>query len=135
MLVGLTAYSTRQHIVRAALESAAFQVKQVLDAMLSDSAVAFPSLKVDGGMTQNNVLMQFQADILGVPLHRPKVAETTALGVAFAAGLGVGFWSSQDELRALCSVDTVWTPTMPVEKSVYLVKQWEKAVSKSFDWV
>ena len=111
-IVGLTRYVNKGHIARAALEATAWQTREVLDAMEADSGVTLKELKVDGGMVYNELLMQFQADCLGVPVIRPKVAETTALGAAYAAGLAVGFWSSYDDLRQNWGKDKEWTPKM-----------------------
>jgi glycerol kinase len=133
-LVGLTRYVNRGHIARAALEATAFQSREVLDAMNADSGVALSTLKVDGGMVGNELLMQFQADILGVPVVRPVVAETTALGAAYAAGLAVGFWQSTDEIRANWTADREWQPSMPASQREELYAQWKKAVTKTFDW-
>jgi glycerol kinase len=133
-LVGLTRYVNRGHIARAALEATAFQSREVLDAMNADSGVALSTLKVDGGMVGNELLMQFQADILGVPVVRPVVAETTALGAAYAAGLAVGFWQSTDEIRANWTADREWQPSMPASQREELYTQWKKAVTKTFDW-
>jgi glycerol kinase len=133
-LVGLTRYVNRGHIARAALEATAFQTREVLDAMNADSGVALSTLKVDGGMVGNELLMQFQADILGVPVVRPVVAETTALGAAYAAGLAVGFWQSTDEIRANWTAAREWRPSMPVERRDALYAQWKKAVTRTFDW-
>ncbi len=134
-LVGLTRYVNRGHIARAALESTAFQTCDVLDAVLRDSPAELPELRVDGGMTRNDALMQFQADVLGIPVVRPRIAETTALGAAFAAGLAVGVWSGLDELRALWQEDTRWEPSMGTDERERRLRVWRKAVSKSFDWV
>ncbi len=133
-LVGLTRYVNRGHIARAALEATAFQTREVLDAMNADSDVELSTLKVDGGMVGNELLMQFQADILGVPVVRPVVAETTALGAAYAAGLAVGFWHSTDEITANWTADREWQPSMPLERREALYAQWKKAVTKTFDW-
>jgi len=134
-IVGLTRYVNKGHIARSVLEATAFQTREVLDAMETDSGVKLTALKVDGGMVYNNTLMQFQADILGVPVVRPKVAETTALGAAYAAGLAVGFWSNTDEMRANWGVDHTWEPNMDDDKRAALYKQWKKAVTRTFDWV
>lgn len=134
-IVGLTRYVTKGHIARAVLEATAFQTREVLDAMNADSGVDLTALKVDGGMVYNNTLMQFQSDILGVPVIRPKVAETTALGAAYAAGLAVGFWQNTDEMRANWQVDHTWEPKMDVAKRDELYKGWKKAVTRTFDWV
>ena len=134
-LVGLTRYVNRGHIARAALEATAFQSREVLDAMNADSGVVLSTLKVDGGMVGNELLMQFQADILDVPVVRPVVAETTALGAAYAAGLAVGFWSSTDEIRANWTAGARWEPAMDAERRAALYADWKKAVTKTFDWV
>ncbi|MDT4975651.1 MAG: glycerol kinase [Pseudonocardiales bacterium] len=134
-LVGLTRFVNRGHIARAALESTAFQTREVVDAMNADSGVALTELKVDGGMVGNELLMQFQADILDVPVVRPVIAETTALGAAYAAGLAVGFWSSTDEIRANWTVDKRWEPAMDPARRECLYADWKKAVTKTFDWV
>jgi len=134
-LVGLTRYVNKGHIARAVLEATAFQTREVLDAMNADSGVDLTELKVDGGMVGNELLMQFQADILDVPVVRPKVAETTALGAAYAAGLAVGYWSTLDELTANWSEDKRWEPAMAGDDRERLFRSWKKAVTKSFDWV
>ena len=134
-LVGLTRYVNKGHIARAVLEATAFQSKEVMDAMNADSGVDLTELKVDGGMVQNELLMQFQADILGVPVFRPKVAETTALGAAYAAGLAVGYWSNQDDLRQNWQEDKRWTPSMDGAKREKEYANWKKAVTRTFDWV
>jgi len=134
-ILGLTRYVNKGHIARAVLEATAFQTREVLDAMEIDSGVKLTALKVDGGMVYNNTLMQFQSDILGVPVVRPKVAETTALGAAYAAGLAVGFWSNTDEMRANWGVDHTWEPNMDDDKRAALYKEWKKAVTRTFDWV
>jgi glycerol kinase len=135
VIVGLTAYASRGHIARAALEATAWQSREVLDAANAVAAAPLSELKVDGGMTANELLMQFQADVLGVPVVRPAVAETTALGAAFAAGLAVGFWSGQDELRERWSEDRRWRPTMDATAREREYGRWKKAVTRSFDWV
>lgn len=135
VLVGLTRYVNKGHIARAALEATAFQTREVLDAMEKDSGVELKSLRVDGGMVVNDTLMQFQADILGVPVVRPKIAETTALGAAYAAGLATGFWSNIDELRENWGTDRTWTPTMGEEQRAQQFRQWKRAVERSFGWI
>jgi len=135
VIVGLTAYANRGHIARAALEATAWQTREVLDAANAVAAVPFAELRVDGGMTANELLMQFQADVLGVPVIRPAVTETTALGAAFAAGLAVGFWSGTDELRERWSEDRRWEPRMDPGRREREYAQWRKAVSRSLDWV
>jgi len=134
-IVGMTRYVNKGHIARAALEATAFQTREVLDAMEKDSGVKLKSLKVDGGMVFNELLMQFQSDILDVPVVRPKVAETTALGAAYAAGLAVGFWKNFDELRANWDRDREWKPQMDAASRESLYADWKKAVTKTFDWI
>ena len=134
-MVGMTRYINKGHIARAVLEATAYQTCEVLEAMEKDSGVKLTALKVDGGMVFNELLMQFQADILNVPVIRPKVAETTALGAAYAAGLAVGFWNNYDELRLNWGRDKQWLPAMPAEKRAQLVAGWKKAVTRTFDWV
>jgi glycerol kinase len=135
VIVGLTAYANRGHIARAALEATAWQSREVVDEANAVVDVPFRELKVDGGMTANELLMQFQADVLGVPVVRPAVTETTALGAAFAAGLAVGFWSDQDELRERWSEDKRWEPQMGETQREREYAQWRKAVTRSFGWV
>ncbi|WFR66185.1 glycerol kinase GlpK [Curtobacterium flaccumfaciens] len=134
-IVGLTRYVNKGHIARAALEATALQTREVLDAVNADSGVDLSELKVDGGMTANNELMQFQADILDVPVVRPVVAETTALGAAYAAGLAVGFWANLDELRANWQEDKRWEPQLDAAERDRTLRLWKKAVTKTFDWV
>lgn len=135
VIAGLTRYATRAHIARAALESTAYQVRDVVEAMQADSGIALSSLKSDGGMVANGLLMQFQADILNAPVIRPKVTETTALGAAYAAGLAVGFWGGVEDLRANWAVDRTWTPAMSEQQREHYYKCWKKAVTRSFDWI
>jgi glycerol kinase len=135
VVVGLTRYVNKGHIARAALEATAFQTKEVLDAMNADSGVPLTALKVDGGMVVNELLMQFQADILGVPVIRPVVAETTALGAAYAAGLAVGFWTREQDLRANWGLDKEWVPQMDAARREKLYAGWKKAVTRTLDWV
>ena len=135
IIAGLTAYNTKAHLVRAALEAAAFQAKEVLEAMELDSQVALRSMRVDGGMTNNDVAMQFQCDLVGVPLYRPAIPEMTALGAAFAAGLAVGYWGSTDELKSSWRVSRTWAPEMTAEKRRGLMRHWRKAVARSLGWV
>jgi glycerol kinase len=134
-IVGLTRYVNKGHIARAVLEATAFQTKEVVDAMNADSGVPLTALKVDGGMVQNNLLMQFQADILDVPVIRPTVAETTSLGAAYAAGLAVGFWGEIEDLRANWGKDHEWTPSMDSDRRDREYHMWKKAVTRTFDWV
>jgi glycerol kinase len=135
VMVGLTRYINKNHIARAALEATAYQTREVLDAMNKDSGVPLKALKVDGGMVYNELLMQFQADILGVPVVRPVVAETTALGAAYAAGLAVGFWNNLEDLRVNWQISKTWDPKMEAAKRVELYKGWKKAVERTFNWV
>ncbi|HSS68060.1 MAG TPA: glycerol kinase GlpK [Nocardioidaceae bacterium] len=134
-LVGLTRYVNKGHLARAVLESTAFQTREVLDAMNADSGVPLKELKVDGGMVVNETLMQFQADILDVDVVRPKVAETTALGSAYAAGLAVGFWETEDDIRTNWGEDKRWSPKMDSDERDRQYRNWKKAVTKTFDWV
>ena len=135
VIAGLTRYVNKGHIARAALESTAWQTREVLDAMNKDSGVDLTELKVDGGMVVNDLLMQFQADALGVPVIRPAVAETTALGAAYAAGLATGFWGEIDDLRENWVKDKEWTPQMDPDRREAEYSQWKKAVTRTFDWV
>jgi hypothetical protein len=134
VFAGLTRYVNAGHIARATLEATAFQTREVMDAMETDSGVTLNELKVDGGMVANDLLMQFQADILGVPVIRPQVAETTALGAAYAAGLAVGFWDSEQSVRDNWAEDKRWEPKMDAEKRDEYYKFWKKAVTRTFDW-
>lgn len=135
VITGLTRFANKGHIARAALESTAFQTREVLDAMTQDSDVVLTELKVDGGMTANDLLMQFQADVLDVDVVRPVVAETTAMGAAFAAGLAVGFWSGLDEIRSLWAEDVRWLPEMDGAVRADLIARWDQAVERSLGWV
>ena len=135
VFVGLTRYINKGHIARAALEATAYQTREVLDAMEKDSGVQLTALKVDGGMTANDTLMQFQSDILGVPVVRPVVAETTSLGAAYAAGLATGFWNDQEALRQNWQVDKQWEPKMEEGQREELFTGWKRAVERTFDWV
>jgi glycerol kinase len=134
-LVGLTRFVNKGHIARAVLEATAFQTREVLDAMNADSGVPLLELKVDGGMVVNETLMQFQADLLGVDVVRPKVAETTALGAAYAAGLAVGYWETEGDITANWGEDKRWRPRMEVAERERLYRNWKKAVTKTLDWV
>ena len=134
-LVGLTRYVNRGHIARAVLEATAFQTREVLDAMNADSGVDLAELKVDGGMTANETLMQFQADMLGVDVVRPVVAETTALGAAYAAGIAVGYWEGEQDVIDNWAEDKRWTPSMDQDERERLYRNWKKAVTRTFDWV
>ncbi|GGK56416.1 glycerol kinase GlpK [Nocardia camponoti] len=139
VIAGLTRFVTKAHLARAALESTAFQTREVVDAMRADAAaqqldLELTTLKVDGGMTANSLLMQFQADLLDVPVVRPVVTETTALGAAYAAGLAVGFWESTDEIRANWAADRTWTPDMPEPERTQRLSEWNKAVERTYGW-
>ncbi|HNT24075.1 MAG TPA: glycerol kinase GlpK [Anaerolineales bacterium] len=134
-IVGMTRYINKGHIARAALEATAYQTREVLDAMQKDSGVTLTALKVDGGMVYNELLMQFQADLLGVPVVRPRVSETTALGAAYAAGLAVGFWQGLDDLRQNWQIDKTWQPAMKAAQRKKLYASWKKAVKRTFNWV
>ena len=133
-IVGLTRFVNKAHLARAALESTAFQTREVLDAVNADTGIPLQELKVDGGMIENELLMQFQADILGVPVVRPVVAETTALGAAYAAGLAVGFWKDTDELEKKWQEEKRWEPQIDDTEREALLAVWKKAVTKTFDW-
>jgi glycerol kinase len=135
VIAGLTRYATRGHIARAALEATAFQTRDVLEAMEQDSGIEMRELRVDGGMVSNELLMQFQADILDVAVLRPKIAETTALGAAYAAGLGAGYWAGQEELKRNWALDKRIDPIMSDGERSRLYRSWQKAVQRSFDWV
>jgi glycerol kinase len=134
VIAGLTRYVNAGHIARAVLEATAWQSREVVEAMNQDSGVALESLKVDGGMVGNDLLMQFQADILGVPVIRPKVPETTALGAAYASGLATGLWANQEDLRKNWAEDKRWEPSMDEAKRDEYYKYWKKAVTRTFDW-
>jgi len=135
VIAGLTRFANRGHLARAALEATAYQTRDILDAMKADSGVGLSELRVDGGMTSNSLLMQFQADILGVDVIKPKVAETTALGAAYAAGLAVGFWDDLDEIGALWAEDSRWEPKMADSERERLYSRWGEAVERSLGWV
>ena len=134
-IVGLTGFANRSHIARAALEATAYQTHEILAAMQKDSGTTLKELRVDGGMVVNNLLMQFQADVLDVPVVRPRVTETTALGAAYAAGLAVGYWKDSDDLLQNWAVDRRWTPSMDPQRRAHLRQSWQKAVTRSVDWV
>ena len=134
-ITGLTRYANRAHIARAALEAIAYQTRDVLEAMEKDSGIPIKELRVDGGMVANELLMQFQADQLGVPVVRPRVTETTALGAAYAAGLAVGYWANRAELVRNWGVERRWHPAMAETQRAKLYAAWQKAVRRSFDWV
>jgi glycerol kinase len=135
VIAGLTRYANKAHLARAVLEATAFQSREVVEAMEKDSGISLESLRVDGGMVKNELLMQFQADILNREVVRPAVQETTALGAAYAAGLAVGFFSGLDELRSNWAVDRTWKPHLEEAERENLYRQWKKAVTRSFDWL
>ena len=134
IIAGLTRFATKAHIARAALEAVAYQVREVVEAMAHDSGVTLTELRVDGGMVVNELLMQFQADILGVPVVRPKVIETTALGAAYAAGLAVGYWQSTAQITANWGIDKRWQPAMEAGRRAELFTKWNKAVERAQGW-
>ena len=134
VIAGMTRYANGGHLARAVLEATAFQTREVLEAMEKDSQIQLKALRTDGGMVENDLLMQFQADILNLPVIRPVIKETTALGAAYAAGLAVGFYTDIEDLRANWAVDYTWNPSMDEETRARLYKSWKKAVTRSFDW-
>jgi glycerol kinase len=135
VIAGLTSYVTKGHLARAALEATAWQVKDVADAMAAESDVGLAEMRVDGGMTESELLMQFQADVLDVPVVRPTIAETTSLGAAYAAGLAVGFWPDLDSLRENWRADAHWTPAMSDRDRDQAYRYWRKAVDRTLNWV
>jgi glycerol kinase len=135
VVAGLTRYANKGHLARAVLEAVAFQTREVVEAMEQDSGIRLEELRVDGGMVGNNLLMQFQADILDRPVVLPSTKETTSLGAAYAAGLAVGFFSSVESLCGQWSVEKTWKPAMEPTRREQMYKQWKKAVTKTFDWV
>lgn len=135
VIVGLTRYVNRSHIARAALEATAWQTREVFDAMERDSGVTLAALRVDGGMVANTLLMQLQSDVLGVPVTRPQITETTALGAAYAAGLAVGIWRDLDELRQQWAAERSWQPVLAADAREARYREWKKAVTRTFDWV
>jgi glycerol kinase len=134
VFAGLTGYVNAGHVARATLEATAFQTAEIVEAMAADSGVTLEALKVDGGMVANETLMQFQADILGVSVIRPVVTQTTALGAAYAAGLATGLWSGQQDLREHWALDRRWEPRIDGDRRAALIKEWKKAVTRTFDW-
>ena len=134
-IVGMTHHADKGHLARATLEATAYQTREIVEAMQKDSRAKIKTLRVDGGMVANELLMQFQSDILGMPMVRPKVTETTSLGAAYAAGLATGFWNNTDTLRKHWRPGKAWTPRMPKNRRVTLYNQWQKAVTRTFDWV
>jgi glycerol kinase len=134
VIAGLTAYAGRGHIARAALEATAWQTREVVDAVNASADVPFTELRVDGGMTANELLMQFQADVLAVPVIRPEVTETTALGAAYAAGLATGFWPDLDGLRERWAEGKRWVPRMEPDEREARYARWKKAVQRTLDW-
>jgi glycerol kinase len=135
VIAGLTRHTNKGHLARAALEATAFQTREVVEAMEQDAGVRVDILRADGGMVENNLLMQFQADILDCPVVRPTIKETTALGAAYAAGLATGFFQNLEELRAQWSADRTWKPNMDAARREHMYGLWKKAVTRSFDWL
>jgi glycerol kinase len=135
VIAGLTRYTNKGHLARAVLEATAFQTREVVEAMEKDAGFPVEVLRTDGGMVGNDLLMQFQSDILGRPVVRPAVQETTALGAAYAAGLAVGFFTDIDDLRQRWSIDHTWNPLMDEARRAELYGFWKKAVTRSFDWL
>ncbi len=134
-LIGLTRYANRAHIARAVLEATAYQTREVLAAMTADCSAAVTELRVDGGMVVNELLMQFQSDILDIPVVRPRITETTALGAAYAAGLAVDYWKNREDLVSNWEIDKRWEPQMPTQQRAALFASWERAVGRSLDWL
>ncbi|HZD32021.1 MAG TPA: FGGY-family carbohydrate kinase, partial [Candidatus Angelobacter sp.] len=134
-ILGLTRYATKAHLARAVLEATAFQTREIVEAMEKDSGIQLEVLRTDGGMIVNELLMQFQSDILKRPVVRPAIKETTALGAMYAAGLAVGYYHDLGDLRANWSVERTWTPNMPEETREKMYRMWKKAVTRTFDWV
>jgi glycerol kinase len=135
VIVGLTRYITKAHLARAGLEATAYQTAEILEAMEKESGVKLKSLRVDGGMVKNDLLMKFQSDVLGVPVIRPEITETTSLGAAYAAGLAVGYWQGTRELEKQWSEDQTWHPDMDQAQRARQIQGWKKAVTRSFNWV
>ena len=134
-IVGLTRAATKAHLARAALEAICYQTRDVMDAMMADSGVPMKEMRVDGGITANSLCMQMQADIMGIEISKPLIAETTALGAAYAAGLAVGFWSSPQELRTQWQESRRWSPTTTHDLREKGYAQWKKAVERTLNWV
>ena len=135
VIAGLTQYAAKGHLARAVLEATAFQTREIVEAMEKDSGITLHVLRTDGGMIENELLMQFQADILNRPVVRPSIKETTALGAAYAAGLGIGLFKNADELCSNWSINKTWTPEMEDRKRESMYQSWKKAVSRTFDWL
>ncbi len=135
LIIGLTHYASKGHIARAILEATAYQTREVFEAMAKDSGISLKKLKVDGGMTASEILMQFQSDILNVPVLRPSITETTVLGAAYAAGLAVGFWKDMEELRRNWKIDKEWLPAMEENRRERLYHFWLKAVGRTYNWI
>jgi glycerol kinase len=134
VIAGLTRFANKGHLARTVLEATAFQTREVVEAMVKDSGIPIKVLRVDGGMVENDLLMQFQSDVLDLPVVRPNVKETTALGAAYAAGLAVGFYADLEGLVANWAVDREWLPQMEGSTREQLYRSWKKAVNRSFDW-
>ena len=135
LVIGLTHFANKGHLARAVLEATAFQTREIFEAMEKDSGISLSDLKVDGGMVVNELLMQFQADVLGVRVHRPRVTETTVMGAAYAAGLAVGFWESDQEVSANWAEERLFTPQMEKGRRAELYASWRKAVGRSYGWL
>jgi glycerol kinase len=135
VICGLTRFIHKGHLARAALEATAYQTRDIFEAMNRDSGLALNSLRVDGGMVDNHLFMQFQSDILNVPIIRPQVSQTTALGAAYAAGLAVGYWSNLEELKENWSIFQTWQPRMDESRRQHLYDNWQRAVTRTFDWL
>jgi len=133
-IVGITRGTSREHIARAALDSIAYQTRDLVDAMVSDSGITLESLRVDGGATANQYLLQFQADILGIPIEKPLITEMTALGAAYLAGLAIGFWQDKEEIAAQWKIEKVYEPRMSEDMREELYTAWKRAVERSFRW-
>jgi glycerol kinase len=134
LIIGITRGTTQEHIARAALESIAYQTRDVIDAMTQDFGQEIKSLRVDGGATANEFLMQFQSDILGIPVEKPVVTEMAALGAAYLAGLGVGFWKNRDELKKHWKIERIYEPGMDDDRKEELYSNWKRAVKRSLEW-
>ena len=135
MIVGLTRAANKSHLARAALEAIAYQTRDIIDAMAQETGVALSTMRVDGGATQNNLLMQMQADILGIEISRPVITETTALGAALAAGLAIGFWKDRSELAGIWKESGHWSPSANLQLRTEGYENWKKALTRTLNWV
>jgi len=135
LIIGMTHYINKGHIARAAIEASAFQTREIFDAMEKDSGIGLKTIKADGGMVVNEILMQFQSDILNIPVFRPRISETTVLGAAFAAGLAIGFWDTTDELKSNWTLEKKWKPEISDKRRDELYNGWLKAVKRTYDWL